>query len=213
MLTVVAVLAGTLVGWVLTRLLASLGYRRPEEAERPAPANRWWLIPAVGAAWGWIVVTLAKQPEAVIVLWLPLTAALGWIAAVDLDVQRIPNRALRPTAIWVGTCLMALAITDHTTAALVHAAIAAAGSLAGFTILHLASPGSLGFGDVKLATILGAAVGAVSLPALLIALLFACVLALSWAGATRTRQLAFGPWLAAGAILGVGLPGVQNALG
>ena len=112
MLTVVAVLAGTLVGWVLTRLLASLGYRRPVEAGRPAPANRWWLIPATGAAWGWVVITLANQPEAVIVMWLPLTAALGWIAAVDLDVQRIPDRALRPTAIWVGTCLMALAISE-----------------------------------------------------------------------------------------------------
>lgn len=213
MLTVVAVLAGTLVGWVLTRLLASLGYRRPEEAERPAPANRWWLIPAVGAAWGWIVVTLANQPATVIVMWLPLTAALGWIAAVDLDVQRIPDRALRPTAIWVGTCLVALAITDHTIAALVHAAIAAAGSLAGFTILHLASPTALGFGDVKLATILGAAVGVVSLPAVLTALLLACVLALTWAAAIRTRHLAFGPWLASGAVLGVGLPGLLGASG
>lgn len=213
MLTVAAVLAGTLIGWVLTRQLASLRYRRPEEAGRPTPANRWWLMPATGAAWGWIVVALAKQPEAVIVLWLALTAALGWIAAVDLDVQRIPNRALGPTAIWVGACLIALAITDRTTDTLVHAAIAAAGSLAGFTILHLASPASLGFGDVKLVTILGATLGAVSLPALLIALMLACVLALSWAAVTRATQLASGPWLGAGAILAVGLPGLWSALG
>ena len=212
MLTVAAVLAGTLIGWVLTRQLASLRYRRPEEAGRPTPANRWWLMPATGAAWGWIVVALAKQPEAVIVLWLALTAALGWIAAVDLDVQRIPNRTLGPTAIWVSACLIALAITEHAADPLLQAVTAAAGCLIGFAILHIASPNALGFGDVKLAAILGTAIGVVSLTAVLAALLFACILALTWATATRTTHLAFGPWIAAGAILGVGLPALSSAL-
>ena len=94
--------------------------RRTDGGSSPPPAPR-------GAGW-WS--PSRNQPATVIVMWLPLTAALGWIAAVDLDVQRIPNRALGPTAIWVGACLIALAITDHTTYALVHAAIAAAGSLA-----------------------------------------------------------------------------------
>lgn len=209
---IVAVLAGSLVGWALTRRLATLGYRRPDESGRPAPASRWWLIPATGAAWGWLVLTLADQPATVIVIWLPLAAALGWIAAVDLDVQRVPNRAIGPTTVWVGACLITLAITEHTTDAFVRAVIAAAGCLVGFAILHLASPAALGFGDVKLAAILGAAIGVVSLPAVLISLLIACVLALIWAATTRTRHLAFGPWLAAGAIIGVGLPGLSGAL-
>ena len=139
MLIVAAVLAGSLVGWVLTRRLATLGYRRPDETGRPAPANRWWLIPATGTAWGWLVLTLADQPATVIVMWLPLTPALGWICAVDLDVQRIPNRTLGPAAIWVGVCVIALAITEHAADPLLHAVIAAAGCLIGFAILHIAS--------------------------------------------------------------------------
>ena len=212
MFIVAAVLTGSLVGWVLTRRLAKLGYRRPDETGRSAPASRWWLIPATGTAWGWLVFTLADQPATVIVMWLPLSAALGWISAVDLDVQRIPNRTLGPAAIWVAVCVIALAITDHTKYAAVHATIAAAGCLVGFTILHLASPNALGFGDVKLAAILGAAIGVVSLTAVLAALLFACILALTWATATRTTHLAFGPWIAAGAILGVGLPALSSDL-
>jgi len=213
MLIVAAVLAGSLVGWVLTRRLATLSYRRPDETGRPAPASRWWLILATGAAWGWLVFTLADQPATVLVMWLPLTAALGWISAVDLDVQRIPNRTLGPTAIWVAVCVIALAITEHAADPLLHAVIAAAGCLIGFAILHIASPNALGFGDVKLAAILGTAIGVVSLTAVLAALLLACILTLMWAAATRTKHLAFGPWLVAGAILGVGLPGLVCALG
>jgi len=213
MLIVAAVLAGSLVGWVLTRRLATLSYRRPDETGRPAPASRWWLILATGAAWGWLVFTLADQPATVLVMWLPLTAALGWISAVDLDVQRIPNLTLGPTAIWVAVCLIALAITEHPSDPLLHAVIAGAGCFIGFAILHIASPNALGFGDVKLAAILGTAIGVVSLTAVLAALLLACILTLMWAAATRTKHLAFGPWLVAGAILGVGLPGLVCALG
>lgn len=212
MLILAALLTGSTVGWALTRQLAALGYRRADETRQPAPAARWWLIPAVGAAWGWLALTLAHQPTALTIMWLPLAAALGWIAAIDLDVQRIPNHALLPAATWTTLCLAALTITGHTTNALIHAAIAATGCLVGFATLHLVSPNALGLGDVKLVTLLGAAVGVVSLPAVLAALLLACALALIWVAATRTRQLAFGPWLAAGAILGVGLPGLVDVL-
>lgn len=212
MLIVTAVLAGSLVGSVLTQQLGALGYRRPDETGRWTPASRWWLIPATGTAWGWLVFTLAEQTATVIVMWLPLSAAFGWISAVDLDVQRIPNRTLGPTAIWVAICVIALAITEHDPDPLLQAVIASAGCLIGFATLHIASPNALGFGDVKLSAILGAAIGVVSLTAVLAALLFACILALTWATATRTTQLAFGPWIAAGAILGVGLPGLSGAV-
>jgi len=204
MLIVAAVLAGSLVGWVLTRRLATLSYRRPDETGRPAPASRWWLILATGAAWGWLVFTLADQPATVLVMWLPLTAALGWISAVDLDVQRIPNRTLGPTAIWVAVCVIALAITEHAADPLLHAVIAAAGCLIGFAILHIASPNALGFGDVKLAAGMGAFLG----PGVLFAAWFlisvvigavvgVALMALGIRG--RGDYIPFGPMLAAGA--------------
>ena len=208
MFIVAAVLAGLLVGWVLTRRLATLGYRRPDETGRATPASRWWLIVATGAAWGWLVFTLADQPATVIVMWLPLSAALGWISAVDLDVQRIPNLTLGPTAIWVAVCLIALAITEHPSDPLLHAVIAGAGCFIGFAILHIASPNALGFGDVKLAAIIGAGLGPLGLGHVCAALLAGSAAALIWIKTTKHTggHLPYGPWLLAGAWIAALIP-------
>jgi prepilin signal peptidase PulO-like enzyme (type II secretory pathway) len=56
---------------------------------------------------------------------------------------------------------------------------------------------------VKLAAVIGAATALVSWTAVLYALVAGCVLAIAWAIARRRRELAFGPWLALGAVLAV----------
>lgn len=208
MMIVAAALAGSAVGWALTRRLATLGYRRPDETGRPAPTTRWWLVPMLGCAWAWLTFALAAQPRSLVVMWLPLTAALGWVAAVDLDVQRIPNRVLGLAALWTGLCLVSLGVVTGSWDALTRGLLAGAGCFLGFAALHIASRGALGFGDVKLAALLGTAVGVVSLAALAAALVLGCVLALVWAAITRSRELPFGPWLGLGAVLATGLPGL-----
>jgi leader peptidase (prepilin peptidase)/N-methyltransferase len=72
-------------------------------------------------------------------------------------------------------------------------------------ILHLTGRGALGFGDVKLAAVIGAATALVSWSAVLYALVAGCILTIAWAAARRQRELAFGPWLALGAVMAVGL--------
>jgi leader peptidase (prepilin peptidase)/N-methyltransferase len=206
MMIVAAALAGSAVGWVRARRLEALDYRRRDETVRPAPAARWWVIPGLGCAWAWLEFTLAEQPT-LIVMWLPLAAALGWVAAVDLDVQRIPKRVLGPAAAWVGLCVAALALNEVNWDAVTRGVLAGAGCFLGFAVLHVASQGGLGFGGVKLAALLGVAVGVISPTTLLAALLLGCVLALVWAAITRTRQLPFGPWLGLGAVIAAGLPG------
>lgn len=206
MMIVAAALAGSAVGWALTRRLATLGYRKPDETDQPAPASQWWLIPGLGIAWAWLVFAMAERPT-LMAMWLPLAAALGWVAAVDLDVQRIPNRVLGPAVVWVGLCVAAMAMSEGSWDAVTRGVLAGAGCFLGFAALHVASRGGLGFGDVKLAALLGVAVGVISLTALLAALLLGCVLALLWAAITRTRQLPFGPWLGLGAVIAAGLPG------
>jgi leader peptidase (prepilin peptidase)/N-methyltransferase len=65
--------------------------------------------------------------------------------------------------------------------------------------LHLVSPASMGFGDVKAAAVLGAAVGTVDWRLGAVAL---CLAAFSGAGVgllTRRRTIAFGPFLVFGA--------------
>jgi leader peptidase (prepilin peptidase)/N-methyltransferase len=68
-------------------------------------------------------------------------------------------------------------------------------------ILHLASPASMGFGDVKLALLVGAAVGALdwqlTIPAMAIAAGSTATVGLM----TRARTIAFGPGLVAGALI------------
>jgi leader peptidase (prepilin peptidase)/N-methyltransferase len=143
-------------------------------------------------------------PWPILTLWLPLSAALAWLAAVDLDVARLPDRILVPAAIWTA---LAVGVTLWITSPLagIGAILAAALCGGGFWILHLAGRGALGFGDVKLAALIGAATALVSWTAVLYALVAGCVLAIAWAIGRRRNELAFGPWLALGAVLGVGL--------
>lgn len=205
MWTIITAAAGALVGLILTRNLATLRYRRPDERELPTPPHAWWLIPALAVVWGWLTWRHQEQVWPVVVLWLPIAAALGWLSAVDLDVRRLPDAVVLPAAGWVTATLAAHAITTGSpTPAFLAAAIGLAVGAAAW-ILHLASRGDFGFGDVKLVALLSAAVAIVS-PALVLPALFAsCLVAIALALVTRRREFAFGPSLAVGCVLAVGL--------
>ena len=198
-----AVVAGALVGVLIRWRVRRLTHRRPEESSSSTLAV-WWLIPLVAAGWGWLTWRLMDAPWPILTLWLPLSAALAWLAAVDLDVARLPDRILVPAAIWAA---LGVGVTTWITGPLAGVGAILAAALCGgsFWILHLAGRGALGFGDVKLAAVIGAATALVSWTAVLYALVAGCVLALAWAAARRRRELAFGPWLALGAVLAVGL--------
>ena len=66
-------------------------------------------------------------------------------------------------------------------------------------LAHLVDPAGLGFGDVKLAVVLGALVGIIDWRLAPVALGVACMSALGWATVKRVRSLAFGPPLVGGA--------------
>lgn len=119
-------------------------------------------------------------------------------AVVDIEQRRLPD-------LWIGAALVALIGTLALQAAIaqpIDVGNPVGGALA-MTLpvlaLHLASPASMGFGDVKAAAVLGAAVGTVDWRLGAVAL---CVAALS-AGvvglAMRLRTIAFGPFLVFGA--------------
>ncbi len=198
-----AAVAGGLFGALVRWRVRHLSHRRPEESTN-APPTVWWLIPLVAAGWGWLIWRLLDAPWPILTLWLPLSAALAWLAAVDLDVARLPDRILVPAAIWT---TLGVGVTMWITSPLagVGAILAAAFCGGGFWILHLVGGGQLGFGDVKLGAVIGAATALVSWTAVLYALIAGCILALAWAAARRRRELAFGPWLALGAVLAVGM--------
>jgi leader peptidase (prepilin peptidase)/N-methyltransferase len=61
--------------------------------------------------------------------------------------------------------------------------------------LHLLSPASMGFGDVKAAVVLGAAVGTVDARLAAVALCLAAAGGAAFGLATRRRAIPFGPFL------------------
>jgi leader peptidase (prepilin peptidase)/N-methyltransferase len=200
----VALVAGAIMGaWIAARIRRD-GHRRPDDPDDPVRTI--WLIPAVALACAWLVWRLAADPWPVVLLWLPLVPLLAGMSATDLQVRRLPDRRLIPSAAWTAVCVGVLAWQQHSLVRLAPPAIAAVLCAVTFWALHIASRGELGFGDVKLAAILGAAVAAVAWQSVVWALLGACALSLVWAAVTRRRDIAFGPWLALGAIGAVGLP-------
>ena len=203
---VAAAIAGSTVGAGLALQLGTLSYRSPDEQHQPPPRQAWWLIPTTGLAWGWLAWHLGPAGWPGPAIWLPLSAALGWLSAVDLDVRRIPDRTTLPAAGWTMTVLTAHAITSGDPGqALTAVAIGAAAGLAAW-LLHYTGRGALGFGDVKLIAVLSNSVAFIDPGLVLPAMLASCLAALIGALITRSREVAFGPSLAIGCILALGLP-------
>lgn len=140
-----------------------------------------------------------------------LALACGLLVVVDLAVHRLPDVIVGPTFLVLLVLLTLAAATDGSWAALGRTALAAACVAAGYLVLTLISPSSLGLGDLKLAALLGAFLGwqgwaevAVgSAAAFVINGIVVSVLLLT----RRVRlssAVAFGPSLVLGAVVGAG---------
>ncbi|MGH8985357.1 MAG: prepilin peptidase [Acidimicrobiia bacterium] len=172
-----------------------------------------WVYPVVELICGALFVGLAIRFEATAQLVAYLLAAAGLLAlsVVDLRTMRLPNRILGPLTVGVVITLGVAAAIDDDWSALIRAAAAGAAAFGGLGVLHLAYPRGMGFGDVKLAFVLGVVMGWISWGTLLLGLFLAVVLgavigvAVAKAGgeSIRARQIPFGPFLAAGALLAV----------
>jgi leader peptidase (prepilin peptidase) / N-methyltransferase len=137
-------------------------------------------------------------------------AVLVVLAFKDLEEQRIPNVIVLPAT---GIVLLAVGVLrpHHALEALV-AALAAAAFL---FVPSLLAKGGVGMGDVKLALLLGAALGWGVAAALLIGCLAASVggitLLVRHGSGARKTAVPFAPFLALGAVAAVAL-GAQHAL-
>jgi leader peptidase (prepilin peptidase)/N-methyltransferase len=126
---------------------------------------------------------------------LPVLVAL---AAVDLRARVLPNRIIGPAMLAVLAWQLAF-FADRVPECL----LAATGAGAFLLLPSLLEPGAMGMGDVKLAALLGLALGAHVIAALLIgfvavAPVAAALLLFRGADAGRTA-IPFGPFLALGA--------------
>ena len=91
--------------------------------------------------------------------YLVLTAALVALSAIDLETYLLPNRIVYPLAARCSCCSRSPSLGDGDFGAYRRALLGAAVAFAAFFVLHLVSPRSMGFGDVKLSFTLGLALG------------------------------------------------------
>ncbi|GAA4142937.1 prepilin peptidase [Leifsonia shinshuensis] len=173
---------------------------------------------AVVAWWFWAGPQAPAEPTGAalaagvleVVAYLYLAAISIALALIDLDTHRLPNTIVLPSYL-VGAALLgtASALTGDW-GALLGAAIGGAVLYGGYLLLALVYPGGMGFGDVKLAGVLGVFLGYLGWGPLIIGgfapFVLGGVFALVLLAARRARKgsgIPFGPWMLAGAWLGV----------
>jgi leader peptidase (prepilin peptidase) / N-methyltransferase len=165
------------------------------------------LVAAMGVAMVCVIAVATQQ--------VPIAAAVGVVALippalVDVQVRRLPNRMVLVAALALIITLAiecAVGSVADPASATSDAALGAALLTAPLLAMHLVSPSSMGFGDVKAAVVLGAAIGLVHPQLALVSLLVASASTAVVGLAGRRRHLPFGPGLVAGAALTLALSG------
>jgi leader peptidase (prepilin peptidase) / N-methyltransferase len=142
--------------------------------------------------------------------FLVLAAALVALSLIDLEHFLLPNRIVYPLAGAIVLLLALGALCDGDGGALLRALLGGVVAFVALAVLHLLSPRSMGFGDVKLAFVLGLALGwlgwgEVAL-GLFLAFLFGAVVGVALIALRRRGRkdhVPFGPFLAAGTMTAV----------
>ncbi|WP_164983975.1 prepilin peptidase [Cellulomonas endophytica] len=144
------------------------------------------------------------------VLWLAAGAVA--LSIIDARSKRLPDRIILRTAAGVVPVFFLSALAHQSWSVLGRATAGATVLFIGYLFLLLAWPGGLGFGDVKLAPLLGFVMGWFGWPSLVLGsvapFLLAMLIALALAAAGRlhrTMTIPFGPPMLLGAFLGIAL--------
>jgi leader peptidase (prepilin peptidase)/N-methyltransferase len=158
----------------------------------------------LGTAALFVAVAARFGPTLALPAYLYLAAITVALAVIDVDVRRLPNAIVLPSYV-VGAVLLVLT-GDWRSA--VRGLIAMAGLFAFYAILTLLYPGGMGFGDVKLAGVLGLYLGWLGWSPVLVGTFAGFALGgLVGIGLMLTRRatgktaIPFGPSMLAGAML------------
>jgi leader peptidase (prepilin peptidase) / N-methyltransferase len=132
---------------------------------------------------------------------LPLAAVLVAVAAIDLDLQIIPNKIVYPAAVWGVASALLIRASD-----LPELAAWGLGAFLFFLLAALVYPAGMGMGDVKLAGVMGLYLGSSVVPALLAAFVSGTAVGVGIMmrhGVARGRKMGvpFGLFLAFGGIV------------
>jgi leader peptidase (prepilin peptidase)/N-methyltransferase len=161
---------------------------------------------ASGAVVGALAGRFAGTPE--VVAFCVLGAVGIALAAIDVHVQRLPDRLTLPTYPAVLGLLVAAALVGHHAWPLTRAVLGGLALGAAYLLLGLIRPGGLGGGDIKVAGLAGLALGWLGWRSVFdgaaLGFLLAGIVGLVLLAARRvtlSSQISFGPFLIGGALL------------
>jgi leader peptidase (prepilin peptidase)/N-methyltransferase len=161
-----------------------------------------------GAAFGLLAIRLGAAPA--LAAYCSLLAGLLAASVVDIRLGIVPRSILYPTFAAMAVGLAGASAVDSHWRALGEAAIGGAAAFAVFFALWWFFPRGLGYGDVRLAGVMGAALGWIGFGELYVGFLVAFVagtvvgvVLMARQGAGRKTRFAFGPSLTVGAAFGV----------
>lgn len=147
----------------------------------------------------------------VVVAYLYLAAISVALTLIDLDTRRLPNAIVLPSYVVLLVLFSVACLWGGADGASLARALAGGALLYAFYLaLRLMRPGGMGGGDVKLAGVLGIALGWVGWGALVVGAFAAFLLGgafglalLAAKRAGRRTAIPFGPWMIAGAWVGI----------
>lgn len=174
-----------------------------------APVGWWQPVVEVLNALLWMAAAVRFGPSLELIAVLPFFSGLLALSVIDLQTFRLPDRINLPLLIGSVPLIVVISLLQGRPGDLVWAGVGAVGYWAVLGAMWLVYPRGMGYGDVKLARVLGLYLGWVSPVLILYGLLFAGIGGSVVGVVTlivtrdRTRGFPFGPWLAGGCVLAI----------
>lgn len=162
----------------------------------------------------WLVLATSTAPlpatSAVLVAFLYFAAISVVLTLIDLDTHRLPDAIVLPSYVVAGVLLAVACVLGGDWSRLLMAAIGMAVLYAFYFVVRLIRPDGMGGGDVKLAGVVGIYLGWLGWGALAVGAFAAFVLGgifglalIAGRRAGRRTAIPFGPWMLAGAWVGI----------
>lgn len=171
------------------------------------PGLRWKAALASALAAGAVGGRLGWDPALLFLLYLvPVCVALS---VIDWRTRLLPTYVIAPSYVVVGLLAVLASAVSSNWHALVLATLGWVSSFVVFFVLWFVSPRGLGYGDVRLSGVLGMALGWLGVPQLVLGMYTGFLLGgvggllLSLLRLFHRKHYPFGPFMVAGAFLGV----------
>lgn len=170
----------------------------------------WWqpVVEILNAAL-WMAAAVRFGPSLELVAILPFFSGLLALSVIDIQTYRLPDRINLPLLVGSIPLIVVICIVQGRPDDIVWAAVGGVGFWAVLAAMWFVYPRGMGYGDVKLARLLGLYLGWVDPVLILYALMFAGIGG-SLAGLVtwivtrdRAKGFPFGPWLAGGCVLAI----------